>query len=401
MKTVFEHQATPEWRRDAVARQKYPVFRQKNYFVAACLHQSQGIFTQWATELVKLLLAIAKDEHMGNLYVSVYQSGSMDQTAMLLSRFGQALDALGVRNTINIGTFVRGGMNRIEFLANVRNRAMKPIYGLADMNIDRVIWLSDNLFCASGPMQQIVLADDVGNGGAGADAACALDFDFMDGGRCGFYDIWAAHDYNGRNFMKPFPYVSHPDSRAAVEHNKPFQVFVCWSGMVVFRADIFTKAGLQYRRNRVNTGECPVAETELIFHDMWKIGRSRIVVAPNVPTAYGHSEYNSCVKGQQKEITFGNKVKFQTTVPPQFSCCPIEEQATFVNFGMCTMQAWSGPYKKSGIPRRKGFPMRRLRSLSSWPDDTVATLLPFAPQRHNIASNSTAESQRVSLLRSF
>ena len=33
--------------------------------------------------------------------------------------------------------------------------AMEPIYEIADMEFDRVIWFSDNLFCASGPMQQV------------------------------------------------------------------------------------------------------------------------------------------------------------------------------------------------------------------------------------------------------
>lgn len=337
---------------------------------------------------------------MGNLFVSVFQSGSTDQTPALLRRFRSALEALGVRNSINLGHDVRGGMNRIEFLAKVRNKAMDPIY-TTDMHFDRVIWLSDNLFCASGPLQQIVLADDRHNGGAGADAACALDFDFMNFGQCGFYDIWAAHDYNGRNFAKPFPYVSHPNSVSAVQQHKPFQVLACWSGMVVFRADIFTKAGLLYRRGRANLGECPVAETELIFHDMWRIKRGRIVVAPNVATAYGLTEYERCVRGKQKTINFDATVQYASTAPPQFSCCPIDEHATFVDFGRCQMQPWDRPYLVGGIPRRKGFPSRRLQrdpqparsrwprdqmnNFSSWPDGTPAMMLPFAVDRTTAA----------------
>merc|ERR1719148_573541 len=156
---------------------------------------------------------------------------------------------------------------------------MRPLYKLDDMRFDRVIWLSDNLFCASGPLQQIVLAADPQDGGVGADAACGLDFDIigMDPGQegpfgpgCAFYDIWAAHDYDGRNFGKVFPFVSFPGSVTAMREGRPFQVFACWSGMVVFRADLFSVEGLQYRRNRL--GECPVAETEHIFHDMWQMG---------------------------------------------------------------------------------------------------------------------------------
>merc|ERR1719316_628127 len=104
--------------------------------------------------MIKLLLSLAEDDQMDNLYVSVYQSGSNDNTPDLLRRFGEALDSMGVRNRIKLGTEVRGGRDRIEFLSIVRNKAMDPIYTVTDMEFDRVIWFSDNLFCASGPIQQ-------------------------------------------------------------------------------------------------------------------------------------------------------------------------------------------------------------------------------------------------------
>jgi len=373
--------------------------------LAACLHQSSAVFAQWSTEMVKLLLALAEDENMGNVYVSVYQSGSNDDTPDLLRRFGQALDSMGVRNLINLGTEVRGGRDRIEFLAHVRNKAMDPIYRIDDIQFDNVIWFSDNLFCASGPMQQAVLTMDTGSGGVDADAACALDFDFVPmsgqefpyGPGCGFYDIWATHDYDGQNFGKIFPFVSYPESVQAMRERRPFQVFACWSGMVVFKADLFTKEGLVYRRNRPQLSECPVAETELIYHDMWQMGRSKIVIAPNVVTAYAQAEYETCAKGVQKTIDFNKVVSYQTTIPSQFSCCPIEEGATFVNFGMCRMEPWSEPYVQGGIPRRKGFPKARRRRLldlppaprsepsaslrQPWPKGTRARWLPIGVEQ--------------------
>lgn len=407
--TVFKHQATEAWRKEAIGRQKLPSLHKKNYYIAACLHQSQAILGQWTTEMVKLLLALAQDENMDNLFVSVYQSGGNDATPDMLRRFSEAMDSMGVRSRIKLGAEVRGPRDRIEFLAAVRNKAMDPIYTITDMEFDRVIWFSDNLFCASGPMQQAVLTAEPEEGGSGADAACALDFDIIGmapgqqgpfGFGCAFYDIWASHDYDGRNFGKLYPFVSYPESGKAMRENRPFQVFACWSGMVVFKADLFTKEGLLYRRNRPPLGECPVAETETIFHDMWQLGRNKIVIAPNVHTAYGQHEYNTCVRGNQKAITTDATVTYTSVIPPQFSCCPIHEGATFVNFGECRMEPWFDPYAKEGIPRRPGFPQagrrmlrRRLQEAPNpiagavdtaripWPEGTRARLLPFSMEQ--------------------
>jgi len=156
-----------------------------------------------------------------------------------------------------------------------------------------------------------------------------------------------------------------------------------------------------------------VAETEIIFHDMWQLGRHKIVVAPNVHTAYGHHEYNTCVRGNQKAINFDWSVSYTSVMPPQFSCCPIEEGATFVNFGNCRMEPWNDPYAKGGIPRRPGFSTgsrrmlgRRLRDLpqgsnetavdaarEAWPEGTRARLLPFGMEQmripHPLLPNAT------------
>lgn len=281
------------------------------------------------------------------IFVSVYESGSTDRTKEFLSLLEAVLIFLGVPHHIERGNDQRGNRNRIEFLADIRNKAMRPLYDSAT-SYDQVLWLSDNYFCADGALQLLAHALPTSKGGLGADAMCGADYHRAPW--CHFYDLWATTNIRGRRFRPIAPVaMAHEQEYQA---GKPFQVFSCWSGFVVFAADLFQKERLLFRRNVPPwQNECAEPETELIFHDMWRLGRGRIAMSPQVKVAYTWPNFRQCALQQQpQEFDQAAPLEFQTTPPEVVSCCPLGENASFVNWDDCMDRPWD-QHRRRVVPR--------------------------------------------------
>jgi len=215
---------------------------------------------------------------------------------------------------------------------------------------DQVVWLNDVFFCADGVLQLTYQALPSQQGGLGADAVCGMDYAlFKDernqdfNGACGFYDIWVAHSMAGDNF-KIF-------GSAQKEQDAPFQVFSCWNGMVAFNAQIFQRERLSFRRNQWQLGECAASETELLMRDMWKLGRGKIVISPSGATAYEPMDFDNCAR--LKQPTSFHHTDAHTFIfkpaPEQVSCCPLQENATYVDFSECFTESWDR-FDVEGLP---------------------------------------------------
>lgn len=325
-------------------------------FIAANLHQSQDVLPHWIAELIRLVLALKKDTGVvDNLFVSIYESGSTDHTGVYLATLRGHLKFLGVPHEIVQGTLLRGNRNRIDFLSECRNRALEPLVS-AEKTYDRVIYLNDIYFCADGVLQLLFNALPVAHGGLGADAVCGMDYYQREsttasqppyGKECEFYDIWAAKDMNGHNFASEAPTTMQP-----VIQGTPFQVFSCWNGMVVFAADVFQKKTVAFRRNQRALGECPASETELLFRDMWKLGRGKIAVSPMAASAYTKEDFKRCALPRQpKRFHHVAHLQFDAA-PHQVSCCPLPEHSMNVDFGKCFNEFWDR-FDVEGLPLSK------------------------------------------------
>jgi len=331
-------------------------------FVAACLHQSVDVLPHWEWELTRLLLSLKKAGTNNSFFVSIYESGSHDGTAEYLAKLEQKLHFMGIASKIVTGGITRQGAARIKFLADVRNKAMEPILASTE-KYDRVLWLSDNLFCADGVLQMLAHALPKTQGGLGADAVCGMDYVHAADDSCVFYDVWASHDIAGNNFDNTEPIV-HAGSKEAgnnrpgpgedqLKAGEPFQVFSCWNAMVVFDADIFQKEKLLFRTNREQLGECAVAETEFIFRDMWSIGRGKIALSPKGASSYVQSDFDKCAIGKQPEVFDTATPVMWKPAPEQVSCCALEPSSDYVDFGTCTKELWNrfgGPPRGSQDP---------------------------------------------------
>lgn len=86
-----------------------------------------------------------------NVFVSVYENGSSDQTKALLRIFDALCRSVGLRVVIRTSLRTRGAFHhRIEYLAEVRNAALAPLQELRDTEgevFHSIIFMNDVLPC--------------------------------------------------------------------------------------------------------------------------------------------------------------------------------------------------------------------------------------------------------------
>lgn len=140
-------------------------------FIAANFWNAAQILPFWSTSLLSLI------DHLGagNVFVSVYESGSWDNTKQHLQALDAALEQQGVRRRILLEdrthkSFITnppasgeeregwvhtpdGGMGyrRIPFLAALRNMVLEPLREKG-VRYDRILFLNDVVFTVSGPL---------------------------------------------------------------------------------------------------------------------------------------------------------------------------------------------------------------------------------------------------------
>ena len=142
------------------------------------IDQNEKIFivsTHWNNEAILRgywgMAVLGLVQHFGphNVYISVYESGSWDDSKGALRELDQRLESLGVRRTIVLDptTHVdeigkppapegwietprgRKELRRIPYLSRLRNEALKPLKELAHKNgskFDKILFLNDVIF---------------------------------------------------------------------------------------------------------------------------------------------------------------------------------------------------------------------------------------------------------------
>ena len=129
--------------------------QQHKYFFAINLYNSFDVIP----DLFATLFRAAAVLGFHNVFVSIYENGSSDQTKALLRIFDALARTVGLRVTISTSMRTRGQFNhRIEYLAEVRNAAMVPLHELRDNNnevFDSIIFMNDILPCVDDLMELI------------------------------------------------------------------------------------------------------------------------------------------------------------------------------------------------------------------------------------------------------
>lgn len=279
----------------------------ETYLFALNLHNSQDILEN----LLKELVVVVKLLGLNNCFISIYESGSSDNTKNMLKRFKEDLDDLGILNLITTSntTIHWGEVDRIEALFPLRNKALEPLYD--DVNgikmksvkprFSKVVFLNDIFFCASDILELILQ-----QARSGAVMACPIDIhpsmEF-------FYDSWVARtirgdliiDYNSAWDL----FQGDPIGKSRAAKGFPVQVYSCWNGGIVIDSKPFYYKNLEFRNHY--QGECPESECSLFAKDLWNYGFGKIVMIPNIFVAYSKKQYLK-FRSKWEEISYADEV---------------------------------------------------------------------------------------------
>lgn len=136
-------------------------------YIASIQYNSEGILKAgWIPSLLQLIEELQTVNI--TVYVSIYESGSVDGTKTALSGLKASLKTLGIDHEIRLDTETHAlaiekslsssagllhtlygkELRRIIYLADVRNRALKPLEDLnkAGIKFDKLLYLNDVIF---------------------------------------------------------------------------------------------------------------------------------------------------------------------------------------------------------------------------------------------------------------
>jgi hypothetical protein len=152
-----------------------PGLKDQKIFIASMARNSEYMLRlYWNSALIRLVGALGTS----NVYVSILESGSQEDTKGALRDLETKLNELGVQNKIVLGIdseqqaemlkhvpeedadrtgwiFTARGetgweLRRIPYLAELRNRVMQPLLQEArDTKFDKVLWINDVVFTVS------------------------------------------------------------------------------------------------------------------------------------------------------------------------------------------------------------------------------------------------------------
>ena len=140
-------------KRDAVRRDLQAV--EHKYFFAINLYNSFDVIPDIFATLFRTAAVLGYH----NVFVSIYENGSNDQTKALLRICDALARTVGLRIIIRTSMRTRGAFNhRIEYLAEVRNAAMVPLHELRDNEnevFDTIVFMNDILPCVDDLLELI------------------------------------------------------------------------------------------------------------------------------------------------------------------------------------------------------------------------------------------------------
>ncbi|KAI9052801.1 hypothetical protein LZ554_003074 [Drepanopeziza brunnea f. sp. 'monogermtubi'] len=287
--------------------------RDEKIFIAATFRNSEYILRlYWNQRLLNLV------RHLGpqNVYVSIVESGSQEDTKGALRDLERELIALGVGNRIYLGIdvneqlqFIRNppkeGENRtgwirtnrasewevrrIPYLAALRNQAMEPMTDPSQkMKFDKILWINDVLFSTEDVTTLLSTRD------GDYAAACAID---VASNPHQYYDTFALRDINGdKTASQRYPYFFSSVSRSALYYNQPIPVASCWNGLIsLSAAPFYANPPLKFRGITDSLGNEHLEGSECcLIHSDNPLRRIKGVwVNPNVRVAYKASQYSA------------------------------------------------------------------------------------------------------------
>jgi len=264
----------------------------RRIFIGFNLFNSRAIMNDLIYQLLRLVAAIGAN----NVFISIYENGSEDDTKIFLSKLDMLLSVFGVPRRVlaDFSPKRRPSQNRIEYLAAARNRVLEPLLNARADVYDKILFINDVYFCDLDMLELLVQSfrND-------ADITCG--FDYVDGAfwkqpkKIAFYDSWVFRDILGR----PVDYNRMPfsmrdqDSQTRYDQGIPFRVMCCWNGAAVLNPLPFVSGKCRFRRGSKppQLKECAASECSLLCKDFMRLGFDRIIAVPLVGVTYNSNQH--------------------------------------------------------------------------------------------------------------
>lgn len=241
-----------------------PRQKERIYIASVNWNNEPIMRSHWSQALVNLAWKLGPE----NLYISIYESGSWDNTKGALMELDRELARMQIPRNITLSPVThqdeiaappgdhgwivtpagKKELRRIPYLSRIRNLSLEPLQELAAQGItfDKVLFLNDVVFTVRTRISlqltlslllehcklTFVQANDVfelldTNDGNYA-AACSLDFSKPPN----YYDTFALRDVSGHEaVMSTWPFFQDPVSRYAMKSMSPVPVTSCWNGI--------------------------------------------------------------------------------------------------------------------------------------------------------------------------
>ena len=224
--------------------------RQEKIFIAASIRDRHGSLAKgvWAEKILELVELLGPD----NVFLSIYENdaGPVGQAALQeldeklafphLLEFEEHLPADVLPSIIMPEGTPR--VKRIAYLAEVRNRALRPLER-SEVRYDKLLYLNDVVFNPVDVLHLLFSTNMADTGQTNYRAACAVDFinPFK------FYDMFATRDSEGYSMGIPFfPWFTASGEAQSLQDvldgKDAVRVRSCWGGMVAFDAKFFQKS---------------------------------------------------------------------------------------------------------------------------------------------------------------
>lgn len=221
-------------------------------FVAASLYDPEGTLVSgdWGQSVLGLIDILGPE----NVFLSIYEDNADEKSKLALDDFAAQLscNASLVAEDLDVSQLPHVStpdgthkLSRIAFLAEVRNRALRPLcnkdLSAFSTRFDRLLYLNDVLFDPVDAANLLFSTNvDEQTGQTLYLAACAVDF--ID--TIKFYDTFATRDVEGYDMGVPFyPWFTAAGEavsrRDVLAQKDAVRVKSCWGGMVAFEARWF------------------------------------------------------------------------------------------------------------------------------------------------------------------
>ncbi|KAF2191863.1 glycosyltransferase family 69 protein [Zopfia rhizophila CBS 207.26] len=219
-------------------------------FVAAALYDPGGALV--GGDLGNAVLQLVELLGPENVYLSVYENDADSSAIAALESLKSKLrcnsslvsEHLPLEDIPHVTTPTgERRIKRIAFLAEVRNRALRPLEADPWVHYDKLLFINDVLFNPIDAIHLLFSTNIDTSGRTQYGAACAVDFI----NAFKFYDRFATRDFDGYAMGIPFfPWFTNAGGgisrREVLDQKDAVRVRACWGGMAAFEAKWFLEA---------------------------------------------------------------------------------------------------------------------------------------------------------------